>query len=127
MATLKKLFLKEIKLKNSGGIVKVGLTYGDQLEIQQVLMKDLSMTMVDGKSSSTTSISGELLLEETRAMMTRGIKEWDFTEEDGTPLPITWDNIQLLDKEDAEMISTELLKINNPKRSEQSEEEFKKK
>lgn len=123
MPILKNSTFKEITLPVSGAKVKVGLSYGDSLAITRAMTS--GMKLGGGREAE---IDGSVLAEQTTVMLTRGIKEWDFTDEEGNVLPISMENIEMLDSEDGKAIDEalrELLGYNV--KNEEGEEEFKKK
>jgi len=128
------LQLKTVTLPISGGVVKIGLSYGDKLYLQGMLMSAQKMVTTekvnDGKKEkeSKTEVDTSVLGEEAKHILERGIKEWDFTEDDGRISPITFDNISKLPPADGTLLKDELGKlIYTEKEDETKKKEDKKK
>ena len=109
MPELPKVKLTEITLPVSGAVCKIGITYGDKIETQKVLMKGMKLSVKTGKVDYG-DVDNSFLSEQTKVMMLRGLKEWDMTS-NGEIAEINWENISILDPKDGAFLRDEIGKI----------------
>jgi len=51
------------------------------------------------------------LTKEKEMILTRGLRNWEFESEDGSPLPITYDNIRQLTRKDGDFLHASIRRI----------------
>lgn len=86
--------------------IYVKQTYGDSMKIQKAMLGD-GMDLGDGDKKSRPKIKGDIsayMMATLECMMVN----WNFTDEAGIVLPITKENIALLDNEDGSKIFLEV-------------------
>jgi len=102
------LQLKEIKLPESGATCKIALTYGDICDIEDALYGSIEMEIgTDAKQK----LNAGALTKEKEMILTRGLRSWEFESEDGSPLPITYDNIRQLTRKDGDFLHASIRRI----------------
>lgn len=111
MPTLKKNW-KKVTLPKSGAECQIGITFGDKLAIQEATLAGFKLTLDEnGKAQTTNEFDGSVLQKKTRILLENGLKAWDFTDENGKPLPVNWENIALIESADADFLVKEISKI----------------
>lgn len=106
MPVLSKLPTQAVTLPVSGAEAQVSLSYGDKLAISA------AYTGEDGSDKMT----GSKLMAFQPKVVESGLKSWNLTNEDGSPVPATWESVNtLLDPADGETIVEAILKLLQPK------------
>jgi hypothetical protein len=83
--------------------VRLKQTYGDFLAIQKEMMGDGMSADELGKTQMKVDVSAFMI-----STLVNMIVGWNFTDESGVALPVTRENILLLDTKDASYVFTEI-------------------
>jgi hypothetical protein len=98
----------EITLPVSGAKVSLSITYGEAASVQAVLFEG-------NDDPENIKLSGERLTSFQRRACEATIKSWDFTEEEGAAIPVSWDAIQRLHPEDGTALTSACVSLVSPK------------
>lgn len=100
--------ITEITLPVSGAKVSLSITYGEAAVVQAALF--------DGNTDpEKPNLSGERLVAFQRRSCDATIKSWDFTDEQGAPIPVSWEAIQKLDPKDGTELTTAAMGLVSPR------------
>jgi len=102
--------LKEVKTPDLGITCKIALTYGDKLAMQEALFSGVKVDIDDNGKKTNQGIDPSVMIKRTKVVLKSGIKEWDLTE-NGSPLPITEENILRLSEADGDFLYDEISKL----------------
>lgn len=111
----KKVDLVEVTLPVSGAVCRLGFTWGEKNSLQKKLYTGMSYDLTNPQES-VKQVDALALHEQGLESILVGLKEWDFTEENGEPLPITLENIGLLCPEDGDFLGEKITAILHPKK-----------
>jgi len=95
-------------LPASGAVVQLSMSYGDKVAINRAVFGSAAISD-DGK----TSFTGEVAVDLSRAVCEMALKAWDFTDEQGAPVPVSWDAIGRLDPKDGDAIEKASMALYN--------------
>lgn len=103
------LRLEEINLPVSKAKCKIGLTYGDQLKLQNAILGGMKFKLGQDVQQDQ-EIDGEYLAKDGENKILAGLKDWDM-EIDGKKAEINWENISMLDPVDGDFLKEAIAKL----------------
>lgn len=123
---------RSITLPITNGTLQIGLSYGDSIALNEILLASQQAVSIDGTESEQDvekklKVTPEMVKRHTEEILLRGIKDWDFTDESGVKCPITIENIKILPKEDVDYAVNEINGLKPKARTEEEDNELKKK
>lgn len=113
MPIKKSLELKSVKLP-SGITCKIGLTWGEKKQINNIWLQDLELDTETNKP--TGAISATIIQKQNELALSLAVKEWDMMLDSENMVPITLDELMSLTSEDGDVLEkaiNDLLKVEN--------------